>query len=158
MEKLVEIAKVQSTESSNRIEGIVTTSTRVREIVEDKTIPRNRDEYEIAGYSDVLNTIHENYEYIPIESRYILQLHRDLTKYTGTSVGGVYKSTQNYIRETRPDGTTFVRFFPAAPYETGPYMDAACDSYRKAFGRQDIDPLLIIPVFLTDFLCIHLFL
>lgn len=157
LEKLVEVAKIQSTESSNRIEGIVTTSTRIQELVKEKTTPRNRNEYEIAGYRDVLNTIHESYEYIPVQSRYILQLHRDLMQYMGNNSGGVYKMTQNYIQETRPDGTTFIRFTPAAPYETAPYMDAICESYQKAISRQDIDPLLLMPVFITDFLCIHPF-
>lgn len=78
LEKLVEIAKIQSTEASNKIEGIVTTSTRLQQLVMEKTTPKNRDEEEIMGYRDVLNTIHENYEYIPIRSSYILQLHRDL--------------------------------------------------------------------------------
>ena len=76
MEKLVEIAKIQSTEASNAIEGIVTTSTRIRQLVEDKTTPRNRDEQEIAGYRDVLNIIHENFDAIPITQNFILQIHK----------------------------------------------------------------------------------
>lgn len=82
LDKLVEIAKRQSTEASNVIEGIRTTSTRLRQLCEEKTTPKNRHEEEILGYRDVLNTIHENYEYIPIRANYILQLHRDLYKYT----------------------------------------------------------------------------
>lgn len=157
LEKLVEIAKIQSTESSNRIEGIVTTASRIQALVKDKTTPRNRDEYEIAGYRDVLNTIHENHDYIPVRGNYILQLHRDLMQYTGSNLGGVYKITQNYIQETRADGTTFIRFTPVAPFETEPYMDAICESYRKVIEEQKVDPLLVIPVFITDFLCVHPF-
>lgn len=71
LERLVEIAKVQSTESSNRIEGIVTTRSRLQKLVEDKTTPRNRDEKEILGYRNILNLIHENYQYIPLKSNYI---------------------------------------------------------------------------------------
>ena len=82
VDKLVEIAKIQSTEASNEIEGIRTTNTRLKQLVADKTTPRNRDEEEIMGYRDVLNTIHENYEYIPIRPNYILQLHRDLFRYS----------------------------------------------------------------------------
>ena len=78
LEKLVEIAKVQSTEASNAIEGIVTTNTRIRQLVEEKTAPRNRDEQEIAGYRDVMKRIHENFEAIPIAQNYILQLHKIL--------------------------------------------------------------------------------
>ena len=67
LEKLVEIAKIQSTESSNKIEGIVTTSTRIKQLCNQKTTPRNRDEEEISGYRDALAVIHESYEYIPIK-------------------------------------------------------------------------------------------
>ena len=157
LRRLVEIAKIQSTESSNRIEGIVTTASRIQAIVKEKTTPRNRDEYEIAGYRDVLNTIHESHDYIPIRGNYILQLHRDLMQYTGSNLGGVYKTTQNYLKETRPDGTEYIRFTPVAPYETEPCINSICDSYRKVIEEQKVDPLLIIPVFITDFLCIHPF-
>ena len=116
LEKLVEIAKIQSTESSNRIEGIVTTASWIQALVQEKTTPGNRDEYKITGYRDVLNTIHENHEYIPLRSNYILQLHRDLMQYTGSNLGGSYKITQNYLHETRTDGTTFIRFTPVPPY------------------------------------------
>ena len=157
LKKLVEIAKVQSTESSNRIEGIVTTSSRIEAIVKEKTTPRNRDEYEIAGYRDVLNTVHESHDYIPIRGNYILQLHRDLMQYTGSNLGGVYKITQNYLKETREDGTEFIRFTPVAPFETEMYVNQICECYHKAFEEQKVDPLLIIPVFIHDFLCIHPF-
>lgn len=105
----------------------------------------------------MLNTIHENHEYIPLRSNYILQLHRDLMQYTGSNLGGSYKITQNHLHETRTDGTTFIRFTPVPPYETEPCMNAICESYRKVVDEQRIDPLLVIPVFLTDFLCIHPF-
>ena len=157
LDKLVEIAKVQSTESSNRMEGIVTTSSRINALMQEKTAPRNRDEKEIAGYRDVLNTIHENHEYIPVRSNYILQLHRDLMQYTGSSTGGRYKMVQNYLEETREDGSKFIRFTPVAPYETEPCILAICEQYNMAMSRQDVDPLLLIPVFIADFLCIHPF-
>ena len=155
--RLVEIAKIQSTESSNRIEGIVTTTSRIQALVKEKTTPRNRDEFEIAGYRDVLNTIHENYEYIPVRGNYILQLHRDLMQYTGSELGGRYKISQNYLKETRPDGSEFIRFTPVEPFETEPYINAICESYKKVIDEQVIDPILVIPVFITDFLCIHPF-
>lgn len=127
LDKLVEIAKIQSTEASNKIEGIVTTSTRMQQLCQDKTTPRNRDEEEIMGYRDVLNTIHESYEYIPIRASYILQLHRDLYKYSGKDIGGRFKNTQNMIAETKADGTQVVRFTPLPPYETPAAIDAICE-------------------------------
>lgn len=157
LERLVEIAKVQSTESSNRIEGIVTTANRIRALVKEGTAPRNREECEIAGYRDVLNTIHESHEHIPIRGNYILQLHRDLMRYTGSRFGGAYKTTQNYLQETRADGSAFIRFTPVAPHETEPCINAICESYRRAAGEGVVDPLLLIPVFIVDFLCIHPF-
>lgn len=157
LERLVEISKIQSTESSNKIEGIITTSARIRQLCEDKTTPRNRDEREIMGYRDVLNTIHESYKYIPIRSSYILQLHRDLYRYSERTFGGIYKNTQNYISENRPDGTQIIRFTPLPPYETPSAVNAICDSYQRALDMQVVDPLILIPIFINDFLCIHPF-
>lgn len=157
LEKLTEVAKVQSVESSNRIEGIITTSTRIGQIVREKTAPRNRDEKEIAGYRDVLNTIHDSHDYIPVTGNVILQLHRDLMKYSESGLGGSYKIAQNYLKETAPDGSEFIRFTPVAPYETEPCIDAVCEELRKTVDAQKVDPLLIIPVFIHDFLCIHPF-
>ena len=157
MEKLVEVAKVQSIESSNRIEGIITTSTRIGQLAKEKTTPKNRDEREIAGYRDVLNTIHENYEYIPLNGNLILQLHRSLMQYAETGNGGRYKITQNCLKETKADGTEVIRFMPVAPYETEPCINAICENYNAMIADASVDPLLIIPVFLHDFLCIHPF-
>ncbi|HIT66021.1 MAG TPA: Fic family protein [Candidatus Merdisoma merdipullorum] len=157
LERLVEIARIQSTEASNKIEGIVTTATRIRQLMDDKTTPKSRDEKEIIGYRDVLNTIHESHDYIPIRPAYILQLHRDLLKHAGLSYGGQFKNTQNYINETKADGTVVTRFVPMAPYETEPAMEAICESYRQMLAMEVIDPLILIPAFICDFLCIHPF-
>ena len=157
LDKLVDIAKIQSTEASNKIEGIVTTSTRVQQLCMEKTAPRNRDEKEIMGYRDVLNTIHENYEYIPIRASYILQLHRDLYKYSERGIGGRFKTTPNYVEATYPDGTRRVLFAPLAPHETPDAVDAICESFNRTIDAGTIDPLVLIPVFINDFLCIHPF-
>lgn len=157
LERLVEVARIQSTEASNKIEGIVTTSTRIKQLMSEKTSPRNRDEKEIMGYRDVLNTIHESHEFIPLRPSYILQLHRDLLKRTGLSYGGTFKNVQNYIKETLPDGTEIIRFTPVAPYETPAAVEAICDSYARTQALEAIDPLILIPVFICDFLCIHPF-
>ena len=109
------------------------------------------------GYRDVLNTIHESHEYIPVRPSYILQLHRNLIKRTGLSYGGNFKNVQNYINETRPDGTTFTRFTPVAPYETPEAVEKLCVAYEQAIAKERVDTLLLIPVFICDFLCIHPF-
>jgi len=155
--KLLEIAKIQSTEASNRIEGIVTTDDRLKKIVMNKTTPRGRSEREIAGYRDVLNTVHENYDYIPIRPGMILQLHRDLYKFSNTSVGGSFKSSDNGIAEELPDGTKRVRFQPVPAWETPQAVDALCNAFREAVADPELDPLLLIPMFILDFLCTHPF-
>lgn len=157
LDKLIDIAKVQSTEASNKIEGIVTTNTRVQQLCMEKTTPRNRDEEEIMGYRDVLNTIHESYEYIPLRASYVLQLHRDLYKYSERGIGGRFKSTQNYVAATYSDGTQKILFTPLAPYETPDAIDAICESFNRAIDACTIDPLVLIPIFINDFLCIHPF-
>lgn len=157
LDRLEEIAKIQSTEASNELEGIRTTNTRLKQLCADKTTPRNRDEREIMGYRDVLNTIHENYEYIPVRANYILQLHRDLYRYSEKGIGGSYKNAQNYVTETDSQGNSQVIFTPLPPYETASAVDAICLSYGQVMDTQEIDPLILIPVFIHDFLCIHPF-
>lgn len=157
LERLTEIAKIQSTEASNKIEGIVTTSTRIKQLFEEKTTPRNRDEDEIMGYRDVLNTIHESHDYIPIRPSYILQLHKDLLSKAGLSYGGHFKNVQNYISETRSDGSVFTRFTPVAPFCTPDAVENLCKAYEQAIASERIDALILIPAFIIDFLCIHPF-
>lgn len=154
--QLVEIAKIQSTEASNKIEGIYTSDERLKKIVQDKTTPRTRNEQEIASYRDVLATIHESYEYIPLRPTMILQLHRDLYKFSGMSIGGNYKNSDNVIAETNADGNRFVRFQPVPAWETAEAIDMDCQAYSQAV-QGGADPLLIIPMFVLDFLCIHPF-
>ena len=157
LEKLVEIAKVQSTEASNAIEGIVTTNTRIKQLVEEKTTPRNRDEQEIAGYRDALNIIHESFDAIPITQNYILQLHKILYSHMNNPMAGRTKSVQNYIGATYPDGHVETLFTPLAPYETAEALDRICEEYNRVIGNMEVEPLIVIPIFIHDFLCIHPF-
>ena len=157
LDSLVELAKVQSTEASNAIEGIVTTSTRLRQLVADKTTPRNRDEQEIMGYRDALNVIHESYDSISLSRNHILQLHKILYNYQFNTRGGQLKSVQNYISATYPDGRTEVLFTPLVPYETAEALDQICAEYNRVVGNGGVEPLLAIPIFIHDFLCIHPF-
>jgi len=157
LEKLVEIAKIQSTEASNAIEGIVTTNTRIRQLVEEKTTPRNRDEQEIAGYRDVLNIIHENFDAIPISQNYILQLHKIMYSHMNNPLAGQTKNVQNYISARYPDGHVEILFTPLAPYETPEALDRICEEYNRVIGNFELEPLIAIPIFIHDFLCIHPF-
>ena len=157
LSELLEIAKIQSTEASNRIEGIITTDDRLKKIVLDKTTPKGRSEREIAGYRDVLNTIHENYDFIPVRPNMILQLHRDLYKYSNLAIGGSFKNSDNIIAEELPDGTKRVRFQPVPAWETSEAMDTLCGAFRDALAGPELDSLILIPMFILDFLCIHPF-
>lgn len=157
LDRLIKIARIQSTTASNKIEGIVTTDTRIKQLINETTTPKTRDEREIIGYRDVLNTIHESHDFIPVQSNVILQLHRDLLKHAGMSYGGHFKNVQNYINETAADGTMVTRFVPLPPYETQPAIEAICESYQKTLSMGIVDPLILIPTFISDFLCIHPF-
>lgn len=157
LSQLVDIAKIQSTEASNKIEGIYTSDERLKALVKDSTRPRTRNEREIAGYRDVLNTIHENHDYIPPKPSIILQLHRDLYKFEGMDIGGRYKTSDNIIEEQDAEGNKSVRFRPMPAWETPEAIEKICQSYDEALNSENIDALIIIPMFVLDFLCVHPF-
>lgn len=157
LDSLVELVKIQSTEASNAIEGIVTTNQRLKQLMSDKTSPRNRDEQEILGYRAVLDMVHESFEYMPISANVILQLHKKLYSYLPSSFGGVFKTTANEIDEIRADGSVVVRFKPLEPFETPDAVDRLCKEYNKIIASGEVDPLVVIPTFIHDFLCIHPF-
>ena len=147
LEKLVEIAKVQSTESSNEIEGIRTTSTRLKQLVSEKITPKNRDEEEIVGYKDALHIIHESYESISITSNYILQLHKILYSHSPKAIGGIFKNVQNYISGTDVNGKSYTIFTPLTPFETPVAIENICEEFNKEIAENDVDPLILIPIF-----------
>lgn len=157
LNRLVEIAKIQSTESSNQIEGIVTTNARLKQLCSNKTTPRNRNEEEILGYRNALNIVHENYNDIPVRSSYILQLHGEMLKHTAYSYAGSYKTTPNEIDMILENGEKVVIFKPLEPYETPDAVNRLCDEFNKAISEGIVDPLILIPMFILDFLCIHPF-
>ena len=157
LETLLKVAKIQSTSSSNKIEGIYTTDKRINEIVNQKLEPKNRNEEEIAGYRDVLSLIHENYNFIDINKNTILQLHRDLYKYTGYNYGGKFKNSQNYIEEENEQGEKKVRFTPLSPVETPIAIEELCKNYNELVNNESCDLLVLIPIFILDFVSIHPF-
>lgn len=154
---LLEVAKIQSTESSNRIEGIYTSDARLKELVNEKAEPKNRSEREISGYREVLASIHENYEYITPRPNIILQLHRDLYSFSSSERGGKWKNSDNQITERDSSGITKIRFKPVSAFETEDHMERLCNEFIKAVDAEKYDPLLLIPIFILDFLCIHPF-
>ncbi len=154
---LLEIAKIQSTGASNRIEGIYTSDKRLRELVQDKAEPRNRSEQEIAGYREVLATIHESYEYILPKPNTILQLHRDLYHFSKSTIGGFYKNSDNAIAEIDAKGKERVRFVPVPAFQTPDAMKSLCEAFLQAWDADSFDKLLLIPMFIVDFLSIHPF-
>lgn len=155
--QLVEIAKIQSTEASNKIEGIYTSDERLKALMKNTTFPISRSEREIAGYRNVLNTIHESYDYIPPKPSIILQLHRDLYKFEGMDIGGKYKTSDNIIEEEDTAGNKYVRFKPMSAWETPEGVEKLCSAFDEALATTQIDSLILIPMFILDFLCIHPF-
>jgi len=155
LKTLLEVALIQSTGASNRIEGIYTTDKRLEELVKQKAEPRNRSEQEIAGYREVLATIHESHEYINPRPNIILQLHRDLYSYSGS--GGNYKNSDNVIAETDAKGHQKARFIPVPAFQTAEAMEELCTNFLEAWETGQMDKLILIPMFILDFLCIHPF-
>ena len=157
LKSLLDVAMIQSTGASNKIEGIYTSDKRLRELVNKKTEPQNRSEQEITGYREVLEVIHESYEYIAPKPNNILQLHRDLYSYSTGASGGNYKNTDNIISETDYDGKQTTRFIPVPAFQTPEAMELLCKQFQEAWEFNHIDKLILIPMFILDFLCIHPF-
>lgn len=156
LEMLLENAIIQSTESSNRIEGVTAPHERVMKIVQSNVTPRNRPEQEIAGYRDVLNLIHQSHKDIPLSENVILQFHSTLYRYTSIK-SGFWKLADNEIIEQRPDGSKHVRFKTVPAPETPEYMLNLISLYNEHSQNNSLDPLILIPLFIFDFSCIHPF-
>ncbi len=157
LESLKNIAVIQSTESSNRIEGVLAPPERVRQLVEHKVAPQNRSENEIAGYRDVLATIHTNAPTITLTLNVILQFHRDLYAYV-PGEGGHFKTTDNDIVEFLPNGTAFVRFKPVPAHLTADAVQQLVARFNEVLLDEKVERLVSIAAFVLDFLCIHPFL
>ena len=156
LDKMIDVAKIQSTKSSNAIEGIYTNDARLNELMNKKTEPRNRNEEEIAGYRHVLDIIHENYTYIEFNKNDILTLHNQLYSYSYVNYKGKFKTLDNTIMEVDELGNRKVRFQPVSSFETENYFDKMVGAYKKAV-EANIPALILIPVLIHDFLCIHPF-
>lgn len=157
LDSLKAAAIIESSESSNRLEGITAPHHRIEALVLENTAPKNRSEQEIAGYRDVINLLHESGEHMPFSVNVILQMHSMLYRYL-PGEGGRWKMTDNEIIERNPDGTTKrVRFKPTTAVETPHSMESLVENYRQAITSHDKEPILLIPLTILDFLCIHPF-
>jgi len=157
LQAMLEIAKIQSTGASNRIEGIYTSEERLAALVKSKAEPRNRSEQEIAGYREVLSLIHDSYDYMVPRTNVILQLHRDLYQFSPASYGGSFKNSDNVIAEIDSSGQSRVRFQPLSASETPDAVERLTNTFVEAIRTEKYDPLLLVPLFILDFLCIHPF-
>ena len=157
LEVLRQTAIVESSESSNRIEGVVASPGRVEAIVLKSATPRDRSEQEIAGYRDALQLIHESHEHMAFTTNVVLQLHSMLYRYL-PSEGGFWKATDNQIVERDGQGrVTRVRFTPVPAVGTPGAMQTLTGLYDTAVTEERFDPLILVPLAVLDFLCIHPF-
>ncbi len=155
LETLIQVAKIESAESSSRIEGIIVPHKRVEALFK-KSAPKDRPEQEVAGYRDALARIHEMHEGMPLSSNVILTLHSMLYKYTNIKAGE-WKKSDNEIIERLTDGSIRIRFKPVSAVQTPHYMETLVKEYNRYFEQGKIEPLILIPLFVLDFLCIHPF-
>ena len=154
---MLEVARIQSTKASNSLEGIYTTDKRLSEIMNMTSEPKTRSEREIAGYRDVLGLIHDSYDFMLPNSNIILQMHRDIYRYSPSSIGGVYKNMDNIIAEKDRHGNEVVRFKPLSAFETPDAMERLTKTYIESVDKQHYNALLLTAMFILDFLCIHPF-
>lgn len=156
LESLKQAAVIESSESSNRLEGITAPKERIEAIVLKNSTPKDRSEQEIAGYRDALTLIHESAEHMEFSTNVILQLHSMVYRFM-PNPGGKWKATNNEIVEKHPDGSKRVRFVPTSAHLTPQAMDDLIVNYKEAIHINHKDPLIVVPLAVLDFLCIHPF-
>jgi Fic family protein len=156
LDTLKQAAIIQSSESSNRIEGITVIPERLKVIMADKAKPKDRPETEIVGYRNVLAKIHTQFETTEINPKTILKFHAEMLKGTG-SISGTWKQKDNTIEEKLPDGRWISRFVPVSARETPYFMEETCKLFNRLWNEDKISKLILIPSFILDFLCIHPF-
>ena len=157
LESLRQTAIIESSECSNRLEGITAPHKRIKALVLHTTTPRDRSEQEIAGYRDALNLIHESARHMTYSVNVCLQLHTMLYRYLPQN-GGRWKMTDNEIVEKNPDGSIArIRFKAVSAVATPQAMEKMIENYQAAIEDHGKEPLLVAPLAILDFLCIHPF-
>lgn len=155
--KMMETARFESTEIGNKFDAIVTNEARLRNILENKYLPKNEEEKQILGYHDILKILYGSNRSLVFDSNYILQLHRGLYRYTNNTMCGKFKNNQNYIVEPSIEGTSSICFYPLSVFETPSAIKSLCEEFNLLLNRHSVDTLLLIPIFILDFLCIYPF-
>lgn len=154
---LQQVAIIESSESSNRLEGIIAPHKRIEALVLQSAAPQNRSEREIAGYRDALALIHESAQYMDFSTNVILQCHSMVHRYMSEDAGH-WKMVDNEIVEKNPDGSVRrIRFKPVSAVQTPQAMDGLVENYKEAINRHNKEPLVVIPLSVLDFLCVHPF-
>lgn len=152
---LAEAARVESVESSNRIEGITIEAVRLRPLVLAKARPKNRSEEEIQGYRRALDRIHRQWRRLEIGPELLLSLHGTLLR--GSGDAGEWKRVENDIVELSPDGPPRVRFRTVQPEKVAGTAEELCRSYHRTLADGRVPPLVAVAALVLDFLCIHPF-
>lgn len=155
-EKLREAAIIESVRGSNAIEGIVTTKSRLREIMQNQATPATHGEREILGYRNALQEIYDPGSAASFTEEYVRHLHALLLQTTSDQAGS-YKREDNWIQERDSSGRISVRFVPVSARETPDAMGQLVMAYREARQDSIINPLALSACVVVDFLCIHPF-
>ena len=155
LKTLIEMALIESAESSNRIEGVVIEERRVKPLILGHSKPRDRSEEEVVGYRKALNLIHRKHNSLDISPQTILELHR--LSHTGSGDAGEWKKRDNEIIRKQSDGTIEVIFKPVSAALVSESITQLCLSYRHSIEQLKYPVLYAISCLILDFLCIHPF-
>lgn len=162
LQALKKVATIESVGSSNRIEGNKLSDKQVEELLSriNKQSFANRDEEEVAGYAKLADTIFEDWEVIPLSENYIKQLHKILLEYSSKDEKhkGEYKKISNAVAAYDNNGKELgVVFETAMPFETPLKMQELIEWTNKNLADRFYHPLIVIGVFVVNFLAIHPF-
>ncbi len=156
------VATIESIGSSTRIEGARLSNTEVELLLKGLDVKAftSRDEEEVAGYADAMETVFAHWQTIPLTENLIKQLHRDLLQYSSKDERhrGEYKSLNNHVEAIGPDGESLgIVFQTATPFDTPRLMGELVDWFQDNLTTEALHPLILVAVFIVVFLQIHPF-
>ena len=155
LKTLVEMALIESAESSNRIEGVTVDRARLKPLIIGHARPRDRSEEEVAGYRKALDWIHRKHESLEISPEVILELHRLSRGEAGDA--GEWKKRDNEIVRKNPDGSMDVIYKATRAAETSKAIEQTCRLYHHSIDQLKYPSIYAIACLVLDFLCIHPF-